>query len=88
MKIKKTPTRMCLGCQEMKAKKDLIRVVKNKENEIKIDLVGKAPGRGSYICKCTECFDKAFKAKKFERALGISISPEIYEQLMGEISHE
>lgn len=79
---------MCLGCQEMKPKKELVRVVKNKEDEIKVDLTGKAPGRGSYICKRLDCFEKAYKAKRFERTLSSSISPEIFESLKKELSDE
>lgn len=81
MKQKKVPMRMCLGCQEMKPKKELIRVVKNKENEISLDFTGKKPGRGAYICKSVECFEKAKKGKRFERAFGTSIDPEIYAEL-------
>lgn len=88
MKVRKTPQRMCLGCQEMKPKKDLVRVVKNKEGEIKVDLTGKAPGRGSYVCKSVECFEKAYKAKRFERALASQISPEVFEGLKKEIESE
>jgi len=73
--------RMCLGCQEMKPKKELIRVVKNKENEISIDFTGKKPGRGAYICRSLSCFEKARKGKRFERAFEVSINEEIYEML-------
>lgn len=73
--------RMCLGCQEMKPKKELIRVVKNKDNEINVDFVGKKPGRGAYICKSTLCFEKARKAKRFERAFESQISEEVYDIL-------
>jgi uncharacterized protein len=81
MKQKKIPLRMCLGCQEMKPKKELIRVVKNKENEISVDFVGKKPGRGAYICRQISCFDKARKGKRLERAFESAISEEIYEIL-------
>ncbi|MCX7711832.1 MAG: YlxR family protein [Clostridia bacterium] len=81
MKQKKIPMRMCLGCQEMKPKKELIRVVKDKENNITVDFKGKRPGRGAYICKSVSCFDKARKAKKFERAFESQISEEIYNTL-------
>lgn len=81
MKVKKIPQRMCLGCQEMKPKKELIRIVKNKEGEIKIDLTGKAPGRGAYICKNIDCFDKCVKAKRFEKAFETKISDDLYEKL-------
>lgn len=88
MKIKKVPQRMCTGCMEMKPKKELIRVVKNKEGEISIDLVGKKPGRGAYICKSEECFEKAFKTKRLEKNLESKISDDLYQVLKGEISHE
>ena len=67
MKTKKIPMRMCLGCGEMKPKRELIRVVKSKEGDISLDLTGKKSGRGAYICKSVECFEKARKARKFER---------------------
>lgn len=86
MKVKKIPLRMCLGCQEMKSKKELIRVVKTaKDNEIKIDLTGKMSGRGAYICRDKECLEKAYKAKRIERALEHPINPDIYEGLRREI---
>lgn len=85
LKQKKVPMRMCLGCQEMKPKKELIRVVKNKENEISVDFTGKKAGRGAYICKNIECFRKAKKAKRFERAFETSISEEIYNTLEKEL---
>ncbi|MCX7951802.1 MAG: YlxR family protein [Clostridiales bacterium] len=88
MKVKKIPQRMCLGCSEMKPKKELIRVVRNKEGEVKIDLTGKMPGRGAYICRNVSCFEKAYKAKRFERALEVTISPEVYEKLKEELNVE
>lgn len=69
----------------MKPKIDLIRVVKNKENEISIDFIGKKPGRGAYICKKAGCFDKARKANSFERAFETSIDGGIYEALKREL---
>ena len=65
MKTKKIPMRMCLGCGEMKPKRELIRVVKSKEGDISLDLTGKKSGRGAYICKSVECFEKARKAINF-----------------------
>ncbi|WP_038287296.1 RNase P modulator RnpM [Acetivibrio straminisolvens] len=85
MKQKKIPMRMCLGCQEMRPKKELIRVVKNKENEISLDFNGKKPGRGAYLCKSISCFEKARKGRKFERAFETSIDDEIYELLRKEL---
>lgn len=72
---------MCLGCQEMRPKKELIRVVKNKENDISIDFTGKKPGRGAYICRSLSCFEKARKGKRLERAFEVFINEEIYEML-------
>jgi uncharacterized protein len=85
MKVKKIPQRMCTGCMEMKPKKELIRVVKNKENEISIDLHGKKPGRGAYICRDIECLEKAVKTKRLERNLETKINDEIYDKLKEEI---
>lgn len=81
MKQKKVPLRMCLGCQEMKPKRELIRIVKNKENEISVDFTGKKQGRGAYICKSAECFEKARKAKRLEKAFESKISDDIYDML-------
>lgn len=88
MKVKKIPQRMCTGCMEMKPKKELIRVVKSKEGEVSIDLTGKKPGRGAYICKSVECLEKAFKTKKLERNLETTLSQEVYEKLKEEINDE
>lgn len=85
MKVKKIPQRMCTGCMQMKPKKELIRVVKNKEGEISIDLVGKKPGRGAYVCKDIECLEKAYKTKKLERNLEAKIDEEMYNRLKEEI---
>lgn len=84
-KKRKIPLRMCLGCQEMKPKKELIRVVKNQEGEISLDFKGKKPGRGAYICNSKACFDKARKGKKFERAFSQAISDDIFRQLEEEL---
>lgn len=81
MKVKKIPMRMCLGCQVMKPKKELIRVVKTPENTVELDLTGKRNGRGAYICPTEECFTKAVKAKRLEKAFQLQISPEVIENL-------
>ena len=78
MKPKKIPMRMCLGCNEMKPKKELIRVVKSPEGEISLDFTGKKSGRGAYICRNTECFTKARKARRFEKAFSCRIDDDIY----------
>ena len=85
MKTKKIPMRMCLGCGEMKPKRELIRVVKSKEGDISLDLTGKKSGRGAYICKSGECFEKARKARKFERSFSCMISEDIYNSMEGEL---
>ena len=85
MKTKKIPMRMCLGCGEMKPKRELIRVVKSKEGDISLDLTGKKSGRGAYICKSVECFEKARKERKFERSFSCMISEDIYNSMEGEL---
>lgn len=85
MKTKKIPMRICLGCGEMKPKRELIRVVKSKEGDISLDLTGKKSGRGAYICKSVECFEKARKARKFERSFSCMISEDIYNSMEGEL---
>jgi predicted RNA-binding protein YlxR (DUF448 family) len=88
MKVKKIPLRMCTGCMEMKPKKELVRVVKSKEGEVSMDLTGKKPGRGAYICRNIECLGKAFKTKRLEKNLEVKISEELHEKLKGEIADE
>ncbi len=85
MKTKRIPMRMCLGCGEMRPKRELIRVVKSKEGDISLDLTGKKSGRGAYICKSVECFEKARKARKFERSFSCMISEDIYNSMEGEL---
>ncbi len=81
MKVKKIPLRMCLGCQEMKPKRELIRVVRSPEGEIFLDTTGKRNGRGAYICRQVQCLEKAVKAKRFERAFEHSVPEDIFESL-------
>ena len=78
---KKIPLRKCIACAESKPKKELIRIVKNNQNEVSVDLTGKANGRGAYICSNIECFELAHKNKKVARALETEITDEIYEKL-------
>ena len=78
---KKIPLRQCLGCREMKPKKELLRVVRSPEGEVSLDFRGKAPGRGAYVCRDTECLKKAIKSKALERAFETSIPEEVYAQL-------
>lgn len=79
--MKNLPMRTCIGCNQIKPKKELIRIVKNKENEITIDKTGKANGRGAYICDNAECLEKAIKSKRLERSFETQIDPEIYDEL-------
>lgn len=85
MKPKKIPMRMCLGCNEMKPKKELIRVVKSPEGEISLDFTGKKSGRGAYLCRSTECFGKARKARRFEKAFSCRIDDDIYGGMADEL---
>ena len=85
MAIRKIPQRKCVGCGTSKDKKELIRVVKNVEGEISVDLTGKKNGRGAYICHNAECLKKAKKAGRLEKSFECQISEEIYERLMQEI---
>lgn len=88
MKKRKIPFRKCIGCGENKPKKDLVRIVKNKDNEVKVDLTGKMNGRGSYICNDVNCFDLARKNNRIAKSLETNISQEIYEELKTVIKGE
>ena len=83
--MKSLPQRTCMGCNAKKDKKELIRIVKNKEGNISIDRAGKAQGRGAYICDNIECLNKVIKSKRLEEALDTKISEEVYENLRGVI---
>lgn len=86
MREKRIPMRMCCGCNEMKSKREMIRVVKSAEGEISLDFLGKKAGRGAYICKNIECLNKARKTRRFERAFSCMISKEVYEEMENELS--
>ena len=81
MKEKKVPMRMCVGCREMKPKRELTRVVKPAEGDAHIDLKGKAPGRGAYVCPDPACLRRAQKSGALSRAFGTPVPPEVYEAL-------
>ena len=83
--MKTGPQRTCMGCNEKKDKKDLIRIVKNKQNEINVDKTGKLQGRGAYICDDIKCLEKLQKSKRLERVFDLKIADEIYEKLRGVI---
>lgn len=96
--MKKVPLRKCTGCGEMREKRELIRVVKAPEKkdengnvisggEISLDLTGRKPGRGAYVCKNADCFEKARKARRFERSLSCKIPEDVYEQMSAELEN-
>ena len=85
MKPRKIPMRMCVGCREMKEKKELIRVVRSPEGEVSLDPVGKKPGRGAYVCRNADCLKRAIRQKQLERQLEITLTPEITEALTAEM---
>jgi predicted RNA-binding protein YlxR (DUF448 family) len=78
MMNKKIPMRQCIGCREMKPKRELIRILKNKQQELSVDRTGKKNGRGAYICPSMDCFHLAIKQKGLERSFQMSIPPEFY----------
>ena len=73
--------RMCIACRQMQDKKNLLRVVKDKENNISIDFSGKQNGRGAYICKNEECLKKCIKQKSFNKAFKTNVNESIYQEL-------
>ena len=86
MTVKKIPMRQCVGCGEMREKKELVRVIKTPEGEVVFDVTGRKNGRGAYVCFSTECLDTAIKRKGLERSLKIAIPQEVYEVLKEEMS--
>lgn len=87
IKTKKIPQRKCVGCNEMRDKKSLLRIVRSPEGEISLDLTGKKNGRGAYVCPDKACITKAVKEKRLERALEKSISDEVYNKLLEDFDH-
>ncbi|WP_024294273.1 RNase P modulator RnpM [Lacrimispora indolis] len=85
MSTKKIPLRQCIGCGEMKNKKEMIRILKTSEDEILLDATGRKNGRGAYICPSLECFKKAVKSKGLERSFKMTIPKEVYEALEKEM---
>ena len=88
---KKIPMRQCLGCREMKPKKELIRVVRSPQGEVSLDFKGKLPGRGAYVCPNPACLAKARKAKALERAFSAPLPDPVWEALeqqMKEAAHD
>ena len=87
-KPRKIPQRQCLGCREMRNKRDLIRVVRSPEGEISLDFKGKKPGRGAYVCPDPACLVKARKSRALERAFSAPVPAEVYDQLEAQMEHK
>lgn len=85
---KKIPMRQCVGCREMKSKKEMMRVIKTAENSIELDVTGKKNGRGAYLCMTKECLAGARKNKGLERSFKMSIPDELYEKLEKEFNED
>ena len=85
MKPKKIPMRMCVGCREMKEKRELLRIVRTPEGETVLDPTGKRSGRGAYVCRQTECLKRAIRQKQLERQLEVTLPPEVTEALISEM---
>lgn len=83
--MKKVPMRQCVGCREMKDKKDMICVIRTADGEVCIDESGRKNGRGAYICRSQACLDKAVSGHGLERSLKTQISPDIYKKLQEEM---
>lgn len=88
MHQRKIPMRQCGGCNEMKPKSELVRVVRSPEGEVSLDLTGKKNGRGAYVCRNCDCFNAAIKRKSFERAFGIKLSDETVQGILKELGCE
>ncbi|NLB88740.1 MAG: YlxR family protein [Syntrophomonadaceae bacterium] len=84
-KVRKVPQRMCVGCREMKNKKELIRIVRNSEGALELDTTGKKPGRGAYICPNVDCFNQAIKSKSIQKALEKELPTELQEEIKKQI---
>ncbi|WP_425540123.1 RNase P modulator RnpM [Microaceticoccus formicicus] len=87
-KTKKVPIRKCVGCQDSGSKKELIRIVKNKELGVVVDKTGKLNGRGAYLCKNIECLELAIKKRKLNHALKSEISNEVYKEIRDYVESE
>ena len=85
MSVKKIPLRQCIGCGEMKSKKEMIRVIKTAEDQILLDATGRKNGRGAYLCPSMECFKKAVKGRGLERSFKMAIPRDVYETLEKEM---
>jgi len=84
---KKIPMRQCIGCGEMKNKKELLRILKTAEGEVMMDVTGRKNGRGAYLCFSEECLRRAIRSKGLERSFQMRIPPEVYERLEKEFEN-
>ena len=87
-KVKKIPQRQCLGCNEKRPKKELLRVVRTPEGEISLDFTGKMSGRGAYICHDIKCLKKARKSRRIDKNLDCEIPEEVYDKMETELAEE
>ena len=87
-KQKKIPERQCLGCNEHRPKKELLRVVRTPEGEILLDFTGKKSGRGAYICRNVSCLKKARRSKRIDRSLNVTIPEEVYDRMESELAND
>ena len=85
VKTRKVPMRMCVGCREMKEKRELIRIVRSAEGVLSVDMKGKAPGRGAYVCRSKACLERAVRQRQLERALECRIDETIFQRLAEEM---
>ena len=85
---KKIPMRQCVGCREMKAKKELVRVVRSPEGDISLDFRGKAPGRGAYLCPSADCLKKARRARRLESNLEVAIPDAVYDAILQKLAEQ
>ena len=88
LKQRKVPMRKCTGCQAMKSKKELVRIVRDPEGQVSLDRTGKKSGRGAYICDQKECLEKARRNKGIERSLEVTLSQELIETLREEFAQK
>ena len=88
IKQRKIPERQCLGCNEHKPKKELLRVLRTPEGEVMLDFTGKKSGRGAYICRDVKCLKKARKSRRIERSLGVSIPEVVYDKMESELEDD
>lgn len=85
MKTRKLPQRKCLGCNTVKSKQELVRIVRSPEGEVLLDRSGKRPGRGAYVCPNEACIEKAITGKSLEKSLGVAISDQVKKSLLEEL---